>query len=85
MDERYLTQLSSDIKLIQSDIKYIKEKFDTEKQHSERLARINSEKVNDHEKRIRNVEQLLYKGIGAAIVVSSVISWVISWVISKTT
>jgi len=80
MDDKFLNSLCSDIKLIQADLTYIKEKFDTEKQHSERLGRLNAEKVNDHEYRIRNIEKVMYKGLGGAIVFSMIISAIISLV-----
>lgn len=78
MDEKYLSSLTSDIKLIQMDIKYIKEKFDTEKQHTDQISKMNADKVNDHEKRIRNIEEVMYKGLGVAIVFSMIISAIIS-------
>ena len=81
IDEKFLMLLSSDIKLIQRDIKYIKEKFGTEREHLEGITVAQAETIGDHEDRIRNMERVMYKGLGAAVVFSMIISAIISFVI----
>ena len=79
MDEQFLNSLSTDIQLIKKDIKFIKEGFESEKEHSARLGRINAAKVDDHEQRIRILEKMMYKGLGAAIILSVLLSAAISY------
>jgi|GEM_PF-5259689 len=83
IDDKFLISLTSDIKLIQKDIKYIKERFGTERDHFDEIAGIHSDKVDDHEDRIRSIEKVMYKGLGAAVVLSMIISAIISLVIKK--
>ena len=81
IDDKFLMSLTSDIKLIQKDIKYIKEKFGTEREHIDVITVAQGETIEDHEDRIRNMEKIMYKGLGAAVVLSMIISAVISLVI----
>ena len=80
IDDKFLMSLTSDIKLIQKDLKYIKEKFGTEREHLDNITKIHSDKVDDHEDRIRNIERIMYKGLGAAVVFSMIISAIISFI-----
>jgi len=80
IDDKFLMSLTSDIKLIQKDLKYIKEEIELDKKYTERIYRMDNEKVNDHETRIRNIERVMYKGLGAAVVFSMIISAIISFI-----
>ena len=80
IDDKFLMSLTSDIKLIQKDIKYIKQEIELDKKYTERIYRMDNEKVNDHETRIRNIERVMYKGLGAAVVFSMIISAIISFI-----
>ena len=80
IDDKFLMSLTSDIKLIQKDIKYIKKEIELDKKYTERIYEMDGAKVNDHETRIRNIERVMYKGLGAAVVFSMIISAIISFI-----
>jgi hypothetical protein len=47
------------------------------------LGKINDGKIVDHEERIRNLEKMMYKGLGAAVVLSAFFSFLISYFMGK--